>query len=77
MTVLTTTMGRDPTTQSNYLSVVTEHVHFDWTIDFEEKLITGAAIHTLLVKDDKIDQIVLVYYYSSSPATRSSADTTL
>ena len=76
MTVLTTTMSRDPTTQSNYLSVVTEHVHFDWTIDFEEKLITGAAIHTLLVKDDKIDQIVLVYY-SPSPATRSSADTTL
>ncbi|OCB89221.1 hypothetical protein A7U60_g3588 [Sanghuangporus baumii] len=39
--------SRDLTTQSNYLSVATEHVHFDWTIDFEEKLVYGSATHTL------------------------------
>ncbi|KAI5118515.1 hypothetical protein M0805_007684 [Coniferiporia weirii] len=51
-------MARDPTTQSNYHSVPTEHVHFDWTVDFVEKVISGSATHTLLVKDDTIKEVI-------------------
>lgn len=48
----------DPTTQSNYLSVITEHVSFDWTVDFDRKLIFGSATHTLLVKDKVAKEVV-------------------
>ncbi|KAI5118514.1 hypothetical protein M0805_007683 [Coniferiporia weirii] len=48
----------DPTTQSNYRSVVTKHVAFDWDVDFDRKLISGSATHTLLVEDNVAAEVV-------------------
>lgn len=48
----------DPTTQSNYLSIATEHVALDWIIDFDNKLIYGSATHTLLVKDETVKEVM-------------------
>lgn len=48
----------DPTTQSNYLSIATEHVALDWTVDFDQKLIQGSATHTLLVEDEIVKEVV-------------------
>ena len=48
----------DPTTQSNYLQIATEHVTFDWNVDFEDRVIAGSAIHRLLVKEDDVRQVM-------------------
>lgn len=50
----------DPTTQSNYLSIITKHVSFDWTVDFDKKMIRGSATHTLLVQDSVVKEVVYV-----------------
>ena len=48
----------DPTSQSNFASIVTEHVAFDWTVDFEKKVISGSATHTLRAVDDGVEEVV-------------------
>jgi len=48
----------DPTTQSNYLQIASEHVSLDWTIDFDKRVITGSAVHHLLVKEIDVKQVV-------------------
>ena len=55
----------DPTTQSNYLSVTTEHVEFRWDVDFETHIIEGSAHHSMLVKDDVVHEVMLVVKYFS------------
>lgn len=42
----------DPTTQSNYLDITTTHIDLIWNLDFETKVITGSARHTLVAKKD-------------------------
>ena len=53
-------MSDDPTSQANFLHVVSTHIHFDWNIDFAAKVIKGSATHTLLVKEDGIKEVVWV-----------------
>jgi leukotriene-A4 hydrolase len=50
----------DPTTQSNYLQVTSEHVALDWTLDFDAEVIAGSAVHHLLVKEDNVKEVMLV-----------------
>jgi leukotriene-A4 hydrolase len=42
----------DPATQSNYLAVYSEHLHFDWTIDFDSQTLCGSVEHVLSVLQD-------------------------
>ena len=53
-------MSLDPTTQSNYTEVASEHIHFDWTVDFKQKNISGSATHTLSVKQDGLKEVMCV-----------------
>ena len=48
----------DPTTQSNYLQIASEHVSLEWTIDFDQRVITGAALHHLLVKEEHVEEVM-------------------
>jgi len=48
----------DLTTQSNYLQVYTTNVDFRWTVDFEKHLIEGSATHTLLPREDGIEEVM-------------------
>jgi len=48
----------DPTSQSNYLQISTEHVHFDWNLDFQQKVISGFAVHNLIVKQDGVKEVM-------------------
>jgi leukotriene-A4 hydrolase len=48
----------DPTSHSNYLQIATEHVSFDWAVDFQEKIISGSAVHDLIVKQDGVNEVV-------------------
>lgn len=49
----------DPATQSNYAEITTRHVHFDWIIDWKERVISGSATHDLEADQDNVAQIVL------------------
>ena len=55
------TTDLDPTTQSNYNQVYTEHVSFDWAVDFESQTISGNATHTLKIKEDGPKEVMCVY----------------
>jgi leukotriene-A4 hydrolase len=48
----------DPTSQSNYLQIATKHITFDWTIDFDNKVITGTATHELIAKFDEVSEVI-------------------
>ncbi|KAH7334057.1 leukotriene-A4 hydrolase [Rhizoctonia solani] len=48
----------DPTTQSNYTEITTKHVHFDWVIDWNQRVISGSATHDLIANQDNINQVV-------------------
>lgn len=50
----------DPTSQANYLEIATGHVHFDWTVDWEKLIISGAATHTLTAKQEGVDKVMYV-----------------
>jgi leukotriene-A4 hydrolase len=48
----------DPTSQSNYLQIASEHVDFHWVVDFQQKIISGFAVHDLIVKQNGVDEVV-------------------
>jgi hypothetical protein len=50
----------DPTTQSNYLQIVTEQASFNWVVDFQQKIISGSVKHDLRVKEDGVKEIMSV-----------------
>ncbi|KAF7797770.1 hypothetical protein EIP86_008971 [Pleurotus ostreatoroseus] len=51
-------MTLDPTTQANYTQIASEHIDFDWSIDFGKKLILGSATHTLVVKEADVKEVI-------------------
>ena len=48
----------DPTTQSNYLEISTQHVALDWHVDFTLKVISGSATHDLTVRKDGVEEVM-------------------
>ena len=51
-------MSNDPTSQANFLQVASEHIDFDWNINWDAKAIFGSATHTLLVKGDDLKEVM-------------------
>ena len=51
-------MTLDPTTQANYSQIASEHIDFDWSIDFGKKLILGSATHALVVKEAGVKEVM-------------------
>ncbi|KAF8584943.1 hypothetical protein K439DRAFT_1646747 [Ramaria rubella] len=49
----------DPTTQSNYQDISTEHIDIAWSIDFNTKTVAGTAKHVLIAKKAGVQQVVL------------------
>lgn len=47
----------DPDTHANYLDISTTHVHFDWSIDWEKRVIAGEATHDL-VAHTEVDHVM-------------------
>ncbi|CCM06484.1 uncharacterized protein FIBRA_08753 [Fibroporia radiculosa] len=48
----------DITTQSNYTEIASEHVDFDWTVDFAQSTISGSVTHTLTVRKENVQHVV-------------------
>lgn len=55
---LSANMSEDPTSQANYLKIVSQHIDFVWTIDFTKKIVSGSATHTLKVLQGDIDEVM-------------------
>lgn len=51
-------MSSDPTSQANFLQVVSEHIDFTWQIDYKAQIVSGTAIHTVLVKEDGVKEVM-------------------
>jgi len=50
----------DITTQSNYADIATQHVTFDWSIDFDAKILTGSATHDMKLNKDGVEEAMYV-----------------
>jgi leukotriene-A4 hydrolase len=48
----------DTTTQSNPHDIATEHIAFDWKVDFDAQILQGCAAHTLKVKLDNVAEVM-------------------
>lgn len=48
----------DPTSQANFLQIISENVDFAWNVDFKTQLISGSATHTLRVKEDGVKEVM-------------------
>lgn len=51
-------VSKDPTTQSNYLEIHSEHVDLVWTLNFDKKVIAGSATHTLRILKGGVSEVV-------------------
>ncbi|KAH7106395.1 peptidase family M1-domain-containing protein [Auriculariales sp. MPI-PUGE-AT-0066] len=47
----------DPTTYANYGDIASEHIALEWAIDWDKKVISGSATHTLRAKTDVTEVI--------------------
>ncbi|KAJ7221960.1 Metalloprotease [Mycena haematopus] len=48
----------DPTTQSNYRQVASEHISFDWSVDFTAQILSGSATHRMNVLVDDVEDAI-------------------
>jgi leukotriene-A4 hydrolase len=46
----------DPTTQSNYWQIASEHISFDWSVDFTAQTVSGSATHRMKVLLDGVEE---------------------
>lgn len=54
------TLPSDPTTQANWQEVASEHVDFDWSVDFDKQTLSGSATHTLVWKKADVREVMYV-----------------
>ncbi|OCH94213.1 metalloprotease [Obba rivulosa] len=52
-------MSLDQATQANYDEIASEHVDFDWTVDYAQQIVHGSATHTLVARKDGVREVVL------------------
>lgn len=53
----------DPTSQSNYNIVTSDHVEFKWWMDFDRRLVQGVATHRLIIKEDNANEVMFVLIF--------------
>ena len=59
---LKVTQDKDLATHSNYTAIATQHIHLDWTIDWDAKVFHGQAVLTLEGISDE-DTVILDVSY--------------
>jgi len=45
----------DTVTQGNHNEIATQHVAFDWHVDFATKTLSGTASHDMKVKESDVE----------------------
>lgn len=48
----------DTASQANYNDIITEHVAFDWSVDFNTKLVSGSATLDMITKKDDLREVM-------------------
>ncbi len=51
----------DTTTQSNIHDVASEHITFNWKVNFDTQVLKGSATHTLKVKKEGAYEVMYVH----------------
>lgn len=51
-------LDQDLTTQANYEEIASEHVDLDWAVDFTQRIISGSATHTLVVRKQGVKHVI-------------------
>ncbi len=67
------TLPADPTTQTNWQEVASEHVDFDWAVDFDKQTLCGSVTHTLVWKKADVREVT----YVRRSHTLNSADSSI
>ncbi|KAF7340280.1 Leukotriene A-4 hydrolase [Mycena venus] len=49
---------RDPTTQSNYWQIASEHITLDWSVDFTAQILAGSVTHRMSVLLDGVEEAI-------------------
>ena len=52
----------DTASQANYNDVITEHVAFDWSVDFNTKVVSGSATLDMIAKKDDLSEVMYVQW---------------
>ena len=60
VTALMADISADTTTQSNYADIATQHVTFDWSINFDAKVLAGSATHDMKLNKDAVEEAMYV-----------------
>ena len=55
----------DTASQANYNDVITEHVAFDWSVDFNTKVVSGSATLDMIAKKDDLSEVMYVQWHRS------------
>lgn len=55
-------MSDDPTSQANFLQATSQHIDFDWTVDFDARVISGSATHSVIIQEDDLKEIMCAFY---------------
>ena len=48
----------DPTSQANWKEVASQHLDFQWYVNFDARGIYGSVTHTMSVLKDKLDTVM-------------------
>lgn len=48
----------DTASQANYNDIATDHVAFDWSVDFNTKLVSGSATLDMIAKKDGLNEVM-------------------
>lgn len=56
-------MSDDNTSQANFHHIASTNLDFEWTIDFDAKLISGSVKHTLEARQDGVKEVVYVAHF--------------
>lgn len=51
----------DPTSQANWKEVASQHLDFQWYLDFDGHKIHGSVTHTMTVLKSNLDTVVWVF----------------
>lgn len=50
----------DTATRANISDIATDHVAFDWKVDFEAQVLSGSATHVMKVKKAGVEEAMWV-----------------
>jgi leukotriene-A4 hydrolase len=48
----------DTASQANYADIASQHVAFDWSIDFDTRILSGSATHDMVATKGDVKEVM-------------------